>query len=134
MVLLQWRDEFRIGILEVDHEHRALIELINELHERLAAPGNPSGIDQFLGELHAHTSAHFALEEKVMRSHHYAELTEHKFDHERLLDEIREIMDGYELRARYDSRALSAALESWFSEHFRTHDARLHAMLARSPN
>jgi hemerythrin len=128
--LLEWRDEFRIGIPEVDHEHRELIALINALHMRLGAAGDAVGVGEFLGELHAQISAHFALEEKVMRSRRYAELDSHKQDHERLLDEIRDIMDGYELHGRYDAGALSAALDAWFTEHFRTHDARLHHALA----
>jgi hemerythrin len=130
MGLLEWRDEFCIGIPEVDHEHRELIALINALHRRLTAPGDPSGVGEFLGELHGQIAAHFALEEKVMRNRRYAELESHKADHERLLDEIRDIMDGYELHRRYDPGALGTALDAWFTEHFRTHDARLHHALA----
>jgi len=33
MSLMEWRDEFHIGIAEVDYEHREMIELINELHD-----------------------------------------------------------------------------------------------------
>ncbi len=130
MGLLEWRDEFRIGIPEVDHEHRELIALINALHGRLTAPGDDVGVAEFLGELHAQISAHFALEERVMRSRRYPALESHKADHERLLDEIRDIMDGYDLHGRYDPDALGAALDAWFSVHFRTHDARLHHALA----
>ena len=130
MDLLEWRDEFRIGIPEVDHEHRQLIELINALHRRLTQSEKAGGVGEFLGELHAQISAHFALEEKVMRRMRYSELDDHKRDHERLLDEIRDIMDGYELDGRYDAPALSGALDKWFSEHFRTRDARLHTALA----
>jgi hemerythrin len=130
MALLEWRDEFRIGVAEVDAEHRALIGLINSLHERAAEAQQPAAIAEFLGELHAQIAAHFALEEKVMRARRYAEYGDHKQDHERLLDEIRDIMDGYELHQRYDAAALGAALELWFGEHFRTRDARLHAALA----
>ena len=36
MTLLRWQDNFNIGIEEVDHEHRELIELINTLHDSLA--------------------------------------------------------------------------------------------------
>ena len=32
MALLEWRDDFRIGIEGVDHEHRALIEQINAVY------------------------------------------------------------------------------------------------------
>ena len=128
MGLLDWRDDFSIGIPEVDHEHRLLIDLIGALHERLVEQQQGAGIGEFLGELHSQISAHFALEEKIMRSRRYAGFADHKQDHERLLDEIRDIMDGYELHGRYDAGELGTALETWFGEHFRTHDARLHRL------
>ncbi len=80
----------------------------------------------FLGELYAMICAHFALEERVMRETGYDEYAAHKDDHERLLDEIRDLMDDYEDAGAIDMDAFSRRLEHWFSEHFRTKDARLH--------
>ena len=126
MGLLEWRDEFRIGIAEVDHEHRELIARINSLHARLTAEGDAAGIGEFLGELHGQVAAHFALEEKVMRERHYAGFQSHKADHERLLDEIRDIMDDFQAGEGIDRGELARRLDAWFSRHFETHDARLH--------
>jgi hemerythrin len=53
----------------------------------------------------------------------------HKTDHERLLDEIRDIMDNVEDDQDIDDEALGARLETWFARHFETHDARLHRQL-----
>jgi hemerythrin len=129
MSLLEWRDEFRIGIDEIDHEHRVLIGLINAAHARGA---HADRLDAALGEIHALIAAHFALEEKDMGARHYPALPAHKVDHERLLDELREIMDraaeeGASLDAEFGER-----LATWFSEHFRTHDAALHYFVAGS--
>ncbi len=33
MSLIAWREEFTIGLPDVDHEHRELIAMINALHE-----------------------------------------------------------------------------------------------------
>jgi hemerythrin len=130
MVLVEWRDEFRVGIPEVDHEHRELIELINTLHAQTVQDGDRDAVLQFLGEVNAKIGAHFALEEKIMRERGYDQLAEHKADHERLLDGIRDIMDDYESNAYPDyGAALSSHLKDWFTEHFKTKDARLHKML-----
>ena len=53
MTLLHWQDNFSVGIVEVDHEHRELIGLVNALHSALgsdrSAPGGvvPARIDRF---------------------------------------------------------------------------------------
>lgn len=129
MSLLEWRDEFRIGIPEVDQEHRELIASINALHAEVGEGTTTEAVAGFLGELHARIAAHFALEEKVMRARRYPKYNEHKRDHERLLDEIREIMDTYESVRNYDQAMLSATLSVWFGRHFRTLDAELHSVL-----
>ena len=130
MTLISWRDSFELGIDSVDHEHRALIEIINTLYRALADDPKKDKVMAFFGELYARISAHFALEEAIMRDREYDQLDDHKEDHERLLDEIRDIMDRYEADAYFDYReVLAPELEAWFTEHFRTRDARLHKML-----
>ena len=129
MTLLHWQDNFAIGIAEVDHEHRELIGLINALHASLGPDRTTARIEAFLGEVLSDISAHFALEEKVMRTRGYDAYPEHKADHERLLDDLRDIMDEPTAGAALDEAALAARLEDWFGAHFRTHDARLHKFL-----
>lgn len=130
MALITWRPEFETGIPDVDHEHRELVGLINELHAALEAGASKDEVARFLGEVFARISAHFALEETIMRKHRYDEYAEHKADHEKLLDDIRDIMDAHATHACFDYRdALGTAVRDWFVEHFRTKDARLHEKL-----
>jgi hemerythrin-like metal-binding protein len=132
MALIEWKDEYAIGIPAVDHEHRALVRLINDLHGQLAQPGAPEdAVAAFLGEINVRIGAHFALEEKEMRDRRYDQLAAHKADHERLLDEIRDLMDRYEDDQSFDEQELARRLTDWFTVHFRTHDAHLHRYLAK---
>ena len=63
----------------------------------------------FFGDLFKAISAHFALEERFMRERGYDQLVQHKNDHERLLDEIRDIMEDFEASDRFDERHAGAA-------------------------
>ena len=126
MTLIQWKEEFSVGVPAVDVEHRDLIELINDLHGMMGKGATHNQVSASLGEIFAQISAHFALEEKYMRETEYEHFPSHKEDHEKLLDEIRDIMDRVEDDGSYEESRLSGELEQWFSEHFRTHDAKLH--------
>lgn len=129
MPLLEWKDEFALGIPSVDHEHQELIRLVNETHEQVSREPSEFTVGDFLGEIYAKISAHFALEEKMMCEQNYDEYLDHKADHERLLDEIRDIMDYIENESEFDEETFSTKLSNWFSEHFKTKDARLHRSL-----
>ena len=91
MPLLAWKSEYSVGIPDVDHEHRELFDLINDLHASLFVPESETTVMDFLGELFTKVSSHLALEEKLMRDGRYASFPAHKSDHERLLDEIRDL-------------------------------------------
>ncbi len=129
MALLKWDDRYSVGIAAVDHEHKELIELINRLHDELSANSSREASTAFFGDLLRAISAHFALEERFMRERGYKQLDQHKSDHERLLDEIRDIMDEFENDQALGAEQLSSRLDAWFSRHFETHDARLHRAL-----
>ena len=139
MALIEWKEEFRIGVPSVDYEHQELIALLNELYAGLGLESGGSfdrtTVGEFLGEVYARISAHFALEERVMREQNYVLYEQHKADHEELLDSIRDIMDDAELESAEPQAEpmgpddLGKRLDDWFSEHFRNHDARLHKAL-----
>jgi hemerythrin len=126
MPIIQWRKEFETGVPDVDYEHREMVDLINALGEQVEAHASRHQIQQFLGEVFAKIAAHFALEESIMRKHAYDEYEAHKAEHEKLLDDIRDIMD--EAEADYN-QALSATVGAWFVNHFKSKDARLHKKL-----
>ena len=134
MSLIEWQDEFKIGIAEVDHEHQEMIALINEMHGAINADASYDRVVESLGDIYAHIAAHFALEEKMMRQSHYPAYGEHKQDHETLLDDLRDIMDEIEDDGTFDQAKLSNDLNRWFSEHFRTHDAKLHRPTQAEPS
>ena len=129
MNLVEWRDDFKIGIEEVDFEHQELIELINASYEEIKKEGSTMDVIDFLGEIFAKISAHFALEEKEMKALNYDEYEDHKQDHEQLLDDIRDIMDDYEYQSSLDEKEFGQRLTNWFVNHFSTKDARLHRFL-----
>ena len=126
MSLINWREEFSVGVVEVDYEHQELIDLINEMHRSVQEGVTRGQVVAGLGEIYAQLAAHFALEEKVMQETRYPAFREHKMDHEALLDDLRDIMDEVEDDGEFDEKQLATDLGRWFSDHFRTHDAKLH--------
>ena len=59
-----------------------------------------------------------------MREERYDRLGPHKQDHERLLDDLRDIMDAFEQSEEVDAVELATRLDTWFTRHFRTHDGQ----------
>ncbi len=129
MKYLQWCKEFSIGNDAVDFEHQELMDMINLIYAELDNRRDVVQIRRTMGEVHAEISAHFALEERIMRHARYEEFDKHKDDHENLLDQIRTMMDAIENDPEHALDVLSDKLADWFRGHFVTFDARLHRKL-----
>lgn len=129
MALLKWRPEFSVGDPAVDHEHQELIDLVNRLAGSITDNRPRQEIDRSFGDLLRGISAHFAHEERQMRRAAYDQFEDHKSDHERLLDALRDVMDDDLVSPETSAERLVGILNDWFSGHFATHDARLHHKL-----
>lgn len=128
MALIEWREEFCTGIPGVDFEHEQLIEQINAIYAMIDNNADKDSVIDGLGDIYGSISAHFALEEQMMEKHNYAHTKEHQADHERLLDDIRDITDEFESATELDGQKFKQKLNDWFQMHFKTHDSRLHKL------
>lgn len=129
MVHIEWREEFSVGNDSIDHEHMHLIEEINQLYMQLSESFDTPTIETLLAELQADISAHFALEELLMREAAYAEYEDHKQDHEDLLDQIDDMIFSFAEDPESGRELLMNRLSDWFGHHFASFDTRLHHQL-----
>lgn len=129
MNYLKWSPEFSVGVDAVDFEHQNLIEDINLVLAELQDRRDITLVVATIAEIHSEVAAHFALEERIMRTADYEEYEAHKNDHEDLLDQLRSLMDMTEQDPDWALESLSDELSTWFGNHFRTFDARLHGKL-----
>lgn len=129
MKYLEWSPAYSVGVESVDFEHQNLIAMINLIFAELEHRRNVDEIRNTMADVHSEISAHFALEERIMRRAKYEEYDAHKEDHEHLLDEMRSMMDAVDRNPDTALDTLSDQLEAWFRVHFATFDSRMHGKL-----
>ncbi|MFA6921660.1 MAG: bacteriohemerythrin [Gallionella sp.] len=74
-----WSDKLATGIVEVDAQHRRLVELINEVGNLCAVGRDGVQLKPVLDELVSYTQYHFDTEEQLMRQ--YGVSTAHQENH-----------------------------------------------------
>ena len=116
MNYLDWNSAYDTGVASIDYEHRRLVEKLNEIHDLMVRGVDPRAISDALADFHALATAHFALEEKIMQDENCADLPERRDTHYRLLDQVREIMDGYEAGEFQPAERLPETLKGWLLE------------------
>lgn len=87
---MQWSDAFEMGDPEIDAEHRAFFDIINELSEAIRARTESARLAALCDLLVEHSAAHFLHEEEIMEQQGFGGLAAHRREHRRLLAYIRE--------------------------------------------
>jgi hemerythrin len=91
MILLSWRDEYLVGIAQIDAEHQYLFKLINDFHDEHVRGGKSQEVLQVLSRLVAYAEEHFQHEEALMRSIEYPGLVRQQDLHEKLSQSAAEV-------------------------------------------
>ncbi len=87
MAFYEWTEAMSVGVDLFDSDHKALIGLINRLHESLESD-EPAPLHEILDTLIAYAELHFAREEKGLEACRYPEIEIHRDQHAGFTDRI----------------------------------------------
>jgi hemerythrin len=106
-----WSDDFSIGHLGLDGEHRYFIELVNRLSLILMTHAPRQDLIDLLVLLESETEIHFRHEEDVLKLTGYPSVRDHAEAHRKLLDEIIQARLAVEKRSEIDIKAEAGRIE-----------------------
>ncbi len=118
MSMMQWNEQFELGVTRMDNTHREFIEFYNALVG--AAP------EEFLDRFDAfidHTVAHFDQENRWMEHVNFPAC--HRAEHDRVLAVMRDVRKRVEQGDAFLGKRLLEELPPWFENHASTMDAAL---------
>lgn len=122
MSLIEWNARLSLGIDEIDHQHRKLIEMINELDRAMEQGQGKAAIGRVLDGLVAYTQFHFGAEEKLMERCGYPGSERHKTEHVAFVKKLIDFKGGYARGQLGLSIAVMSFLSTWLTEHIQGTD------------
>ncbi|MFN3240727.1 MAG: bacteriohemerythrin [Planctomycetota bacterium] len=88
MSLLEWKEQFSLGVAAMDREHRELVDAMNHVHELATAGADKAAIDRAITHLADLTQRHFDDEERHMEKIGYPDLSRHRRIHKDMLRKV----------------------------------------------
>ena len=124
--MYQWKEEYSLGIDEIDGQHRRLIEIANEVYTVLNDPWRLDKYNQILkvlDELKAYTVYHFQSEEAYMERIGYKKRFSHAMEHKAFVEKLKEVdlSEVDEAQEKY-LRDLLGFITDWVVNHIMTTD------------
>lgn len=125
---IMFDDSHRIGIPEMDEQHRELIQLVNRLNLALRNNEDDGVVVAKFQEMIKFTVHHFKTEECLMAHYRYPAQEAHAREHERLVSEVQRLVG----QLHHGSELLILqAIKDWLLNHIRGDDKYLGAYLAQ---
>ncbi len=118
MALIEWQDSYNTNIPIIDHDHRALVDLINNLHDIIESAQGRGMRARALQELDDYVALHFRREELLMDNYGYVGLDDQKIAHRKFEARIKDVRDRF---AAGDDGAVDGALLAFLKDWLMNH-------------
>jgi hemerythrin len=114
---LVWRDEYSVGVKELDVQHQIIIQFINELNDTERLRNAPDEVDRILDRLTEYVITHFALEEEYMERFDYEGLEDHLEEHIHYIETIADLTQDQVDQKDKVYEELMGFLNQWWTNH-----------------
>lgn len=129
MALIEWSDQFSVGIKSVDDQHKVIVTYINELNDAMLANKGNDVMGKILESLVNYTKTHFAYEESFFKKHGYAETEAHTKEHKDLTDQVLKFGQDFKAGKATVSADLMKFLKTWLMNHIMKSDKKYTSFL-----
>jgi len=124
MVHIQWKDRYNINFMEIDDQHKSLLEILNELIDLVGERGDPEVVTGIFHRLCQYALTHFATEEAYMAAGNYPLLEKHKGEHGAFIQKLLELNQAYDPSDPHLLEETLDFLKSWYLSHILNSDMR----------
>lgn len=124
MAFVSWKEEYSVGVPQLDAQHRRLVDIMNSMHEAMLMGGKPEALQAVLDDLVAYTRHHFSYEEQLMEKAGYPGLEEHKRKHRAMVAQVEGFHTEITSGKATVSLKLMSFLKDWLTRHIMETDQR----------
>jgi hemerythrin-like metal-binding protein len=125
----KWTSVHSVYLPEIDAEHRALFNLVEELQKELGRAAELSTLRPSLVELTASFDAHFKHEERIMKAARYSAYGWHKKQHDAVRWRVRRLVKRIDAGQPVAADELLQFLTEWLQTHTQVSDRMMGAYL-----
>ncbi|MDR1908371.1 MAG: bacteriohemerythrin [Spirochaetaceae bacterium] len=125
-LVVQWSDEYSVGVKLIDDQHKGLIEMTNELALGVEKGGAEAEV-YFLKVIQGavrYVKTHFTTEEIIMERLKFPEYLPHKKEHEEFVAEVLRDVKAFEDGQKMAPLDFAKFLQQWVLTHIAKSDKK----------
>jgi len=112
---MMWKDEYAVGIQEIDNQHKTLLAFITEFEKAVEGRAHWNSVQPLIARAREFVRFHFAVEESLMQIVDYPRFVAHRAEHQYVLEQFA-ILEQQVLRQETKGELLPL-VHSWLFRH-----------------
>ena len=132
-LLIVWDDKYLTNIEIIAKQHKALVDLINELYQSCRTGDDDTVNAAFKDALSRsveYVRFHFSAELEILARIKYPQYAEHKTQHDQLVKQILETAQNFSKGKQFVPNAFVRTLKDWVLSHIGYYDKQYAAYVA----
>jgi hemerythrin len=114
-----WEEKYITGITLIDHQHKELFSLTNELFRACVGRDETlkSAFAEAMSRMVEYVHIHFSAEQELMQRIKYPQYHEHKKQHDALIRDILDAVNEYNYGKKFVPNQFVRTLRDWILSH-----------------
>jgi hemerythrin len=124
MGLIEWTASLKLGIEEIDNQHRVLITMINDLNDAMRKGQGKAILGKIIDGLTSYTATHFKVEEEYFKKLAYPQAASHLVEHDNFMRRVGEFRTSFGQSQLGLSVDIVNFLSDWLVNHIQGTDRK----------
>lgn len=112
---MEWKDEYAIGIEEIDSQHKTLLEFITDFEQAVAGHAHWNTVQPLIARTREFVKFHFAVEESLMHIVKYPGVAAHRAEHQHVLAQLAAL--EHRVLRQETKGELQQMMRTWLFQH-----------------
>ncbi|MGO8693912.1 MAG: bacteriohemerythrin [Rectinemataceae bacterium] len=123
-MVFRWDDKLKLGIAEIDRQHREIVDLVGDLYGAVTQERGKEVLAPIVEKLIEKTVVHFHTEESYFDHFGYPDAEAHKKKHKTFTKTVADIRDAYSREEAIPLLPILDFFSGWLSSHIKNTDSK----------
>ncbi len=125
MPIIQWSDDYALGIEIIDNQHKKIFDTLNKLYDSFINGDGDKKYNRSIERLLSISAHHFSTEEGLMRDSGYSEYFDHLQEHKLFTWQVSQLQDIVGTAKKEHTKELMEYLSNWIINHEIVKDSKI---------
>ncbi len=112
-----WQDSYSVSVKEIDKQHKAIIDMLNDLYDAFMNKEHEHKLGEILSRLSDYADYHFQTEEEYFEMFKFSKRESHMLEHRNFIEKVNAFREEFSQNSSTLTYKVINFLREWLVNH-----------------